>query len=263
MARPGVAPTHLVRWPAGGGEPSDDLLAVEAPLEIRVDGRPFAVTMRTPGNDLDLAVGYLFAEGVINGPDDLAGIRPCRGEDAVRATLAPHVPAPEARPAPVSSACGVCGATSTRHLPAVEGTPRWTADPLQPEVLGSLPDLIRSAQVNFRHTGGIHAAARCAPDGRVLDVREDVGRHNALDKLVGRAFTTNALPLTDQIVVLSGRASWELLQKAVKAGAAVVAAVGAPSTAALEVAEAHGVTLVGFLRADRFNVYAHPDRVAL
>ncbi len=262
MARPGVAPTRLIRWPDAGGE-ADDLLAVEAPLEIRVAGRSLAVTMRTPGDDLDLAVGYLYAEGVVEDPEDVVDVRPCREGDGVRVVLAPHVAEPIGRRAPVSSACGVCGAESVDRLPPVHGAPRWESEPLDPEVLGSLPARIREAQVNFRHTGGIHAAARCAPTGEVLDVREDIGRHNAMDKLVGRAFSTGALPLTDQVVVLSGRASWELAQKAVRAGAAIVAAVGAPSTAALEVAEAHGVTLVGFLRADRFNVYSRADRVAL
>jgi FdhD protein len=261
MARPGVAPAHPIRWPIDDG--ADDLVAVEAPLEIRMGARSIAVTMRTPGDDFDLAVGYLFAEGIVDGPDDVLEVRRCRDADAVRVVPAAHVTIPEARVTPISSACGVCGVASLDHVPAPHGTPRWSTGPLDPEVLGSLPAVITAAQVNFRHTGGIHAAARCSPRGEVLDVREDVGRHNALDKLVGRALSTGALPLADQVVVLSGRASWELLQKAVRAGAAVVAAVGAPSTAALDVAEAHGVTLIGFLRADRFNVYSHADRVAV
>lgn len=272
MARPGVSPARLVRWPADGSRPAEDLLAVEAPLEIRVDHGPeggrhrssIAVTMRTPGDDFDLAIGWLLTEGVVDGPADVVEVKPCRGEDdAVRVVLAPHVEVPEPRAATVSSACGVCGVIDTDRIPVVHGEPTWTAGPVDPATLGALPGAVRHAQVNFRATGGIHAAARCTPGGDVLDVREDVGRHNAMDKLVGRAFSTGALPLADQVVVLSGRASWELLQKAVRAGAAFVAAVGAPSSAALDVAEDHGVTLVGFLRSDGFNVYAHPERVAM
>lgn len=274
MARPGVAPARLVRWPTDDERPDDDLLAVEAPLEIRLDHGPvddrrrsaFAVTMRTPGDDLDLAVGYLLAEGVVADPTDVVEVRPCSPPtegDAVRVVLAPHVAVPDGRVTPISSACGVCGVVATEQIPRTHGNPTWTVGPVDPGVLATLPEAVRAAQVNFRLTGGIHAAARCSADGAVLDVREDVGRHNAMDKLVGRAFATRELPLADQVLVLSGRASWELVQKAVRAGVAFVAAVGAPSSAAREVAEAHGVTLVGFLRADRFNVYAHPERIDL
>jgi FdhD protein len=279
MDRPGRTRPVPVRRVTGGGEHVvDDVLAVEEPLAIRVaatDGtsRRVAVTMRTPGDDHELAVGWLLAEGVLTGPGDVLDVAWCVRDEAdpvqtgnvVTVTLArDHLPdlASLDRHGLVSSACGVCGRASLEALAAAD-LPRVTGDLVVPfDRLAELPDHLRAHQPTFDSTGGLHAAARVDAIGAVLDVREDVGRHNAVDKLLGSALLDRALPWHDQVLVLSGRASYELLQKAVVGGVPVVAAIGAPSTLAVEVADAFGVTLVGFLRPDRANVYTHAHRVA-
>ena len=279
MDRPGRTAAVPVRrlTPEGGG-PVDDVLAVEEPLAIRVaatDGssRRVAVTMRTPGDDHELAVGWLLAEGVLHGPRDVLDVAWCvRDEDdpvqtgnVVTVTLArDHLPDLTAldRHGLVSSACGVCGRASLEAL-ADAGLPPVAGQDVRVDLdhLTALPDALRSHQPTFEATGGLHAAARARTDGSVVDVREDVGRHNALDKLLGAATLDRALPWDDQLLVLSGRASYELLQKAVVAGVPVVAAIGAPSTLAVQVADTFGITLIGFLRPERANVYTHPHRV--
>lgn len=251
-----------------------DTLAVEEPLEIRIDDDPFTVTMRTPGHDLDLALGFLVGEGVLRGPGDVVSARHCPdaavGPDGrptfnvVTVDLAPGVtpPAP-ARHRLVSSACGVCGTASIDEVGARSSFP-VADDPLRvpAEVLAGLPERMRQAQQVFDRTGGLHAAALFTPAGDLLCLREDVGRHNAVDKVIGWAFAEGRLPLTGLVLQVSGRASFELVQKAGMAGCPVLAAVSAPSSLAAELADELGLTLVGFSRGDRFSVYTHPERVA-
>jgi FdhD protein len=250
-----------------------DSLAVEEPMEIRVDGRPLTVTMRTPGNDFDLAVGFLLSEGVVHAASDVTGIRYCAGATAdggntynvVDVSLAPDVPAPAAsleRNFYTTSSCGLCGKAS---LDAVRTTAAWSvaSDPVRvsPEVLAVLPERLREAQRVFDSTGGLHAAGLFSAAGELISLREDVGRHNAVDKVVGHALVEGLLPLRGSVLMVSGRASFELVQKAVMAGIPVLAAVSAPSSLAAELAEESGLTLVGFLRGTSMNVYAGAERV--
>lgn len=254
-----------------------DTLAVEEPLEIRVGPagprrrRPLTVTMRTPGHDLDLAVGFLLTEGLVRSADDVATAQLCAGDqtpntyNVVDVALAPGVPEPSSDPTRhfhTTSACGVCGKASidavrTRSLFVVAD------DPLRvpASVLATLPELLRAAQRGFDRTGGLHAAGLFTADGELVALREDVGRHNAVDKVIGWAVRERRLPLAGHLLVVSGRASFELTQKAWMAGVPLLAAVSAPSTLAVEVAEEAGLTLVGFLRGRTMNVYAGAHRV--
>ncbi|WP_045732349.1 formate dehydrogenase accessory sulfurtransferase FdhD [Pseudarthrobacter chlorophenolicus] len=254
----------------------EDVLAVEEPLEIRLGSLSYSVTMRTPGDDFDLVAGFLVSEGVIWSPDQLVSLRFCAGEDengvqtfnVVEAQLRPDVPLPETgRNVYTSSSCGICGTDSieavrksSHHSPA--------ADPLtlDAQVLASLPALLRKSQRLFDDTGGVHAAGlfRIDDDGGVqlLCLREDVGRHNAVDKVVGWALREGLLPLRGTVLQVSGRASFELVQKAAQAGIPVLAAVSAPSSLAVELAEASGLTLAGFSRGTSFNVYAGAARIS-
>ncbi|MGN9812360.1 formate dehydrogenase accessory sulfurtransferase FdhD [Micromonospora sp. BQ11] len=254
-----------------------DSLAGEEPLEIRVGAagpgrrRPLAVTMRTPGDDLDLAIGFLLTEGLIRSTDDVLTAQLCAGTDTpntynvVDVALAPGVPEPTADPARnfyTTSSCGVCGKASidavrTRSIFAV------TDDPLRvpAAVLADLPERLRAAQRGFDRTGGLHAAGLFTADGELVVLREDVGRHNAVDKVVGWAVRERRLPLAGHVLLVSGRASFELTQKAWMAGLPLLAAVSAPSTLAADLADEAGITLVGFLRGRTMNVYAHPERV--
>ncbi|MFI6506773.1 formate dehydrogenase accessory sulfurtransferase FdhD [Streptosporangium sp. NPDC050855] len=252
-----------------------DDLATEEPLEIRVrsgsEHRTVAITMRTPGHDFELAAGFLYGEGVAT-PADVASIAYCTDEDVPpqarynTVTVRLHGPLPDLpsldRHFVTSSACGVCGTASLdalrdRRPPA----PAGQGPLVSPEVLYGLPDRLRRAQGVFGKTGGLHAAGLFTPEGEALAVREDVGRHNALDKLVGWAMTTGRLPLDDHLLMVSGRTSYEIMQKALTAGLAVVCAVSAPSSLAVELAREFDMTLVGFLREERFNVYAGAHRL--
>ena len=254
-----------------------DALATEEPLEIRVRGgrlregaAQVAVTMRTPGADFELAAGFLFAEGIVRAAEDVAAIRYCTGGqqlfNVVNVVLSPSAewePSSLAeRGFPVTSACGVCGKAS------IEGAlgpacPRIDSDlVVTPELLLGLPDVLRAAQAVFERTGGLHAAALFTAAGALVRLREDVGRHNALDKLVGAALLAGELPLSRGVVLVSGRLSFELAQKAARAGVPVLAGVSAPSSLAVELAESVGMTLAGFLRGSRFNVYTGGDRIA-
>ncbi|MFF2848922.1 formate dehydrogenase accessory sulfurtransferase FdhD [Streptomyces sp. NPDC058001] len=253
-----------------------DTLVAEEPLEIRLNGKPLAITMRTPGDDFALAAGFLVSEGVLGSADELRNIVYCAGatEDGsntynvVDVQLAPGVPVPDItleRNVYTTSSCGLCGKAS---LDAVRTTTRFTIDDappvrLEPELLASLPDRLRAAQRVFDRTGGLHAAALFTEGGELLDIREDVGRHNAVDKLVGRALQNGELPLSRVVLLVSGRASFELAQKAVMAGIPVLAAVSAPSSLAVDLAAESGLTLVGFLRGTSMNVYAGAHRIAL
>lgn len=252
-----------------------DTLAGEEPLEIRLGGEPLTVTMRTPGHDFDLVAGFLVAEGVIGTAEELIGLRYCAGTDGVTgentynvvdAALAPGVLAPASlhRNLLTTSACGICGRDT---IDAVRTRSRWPVadDPvrLAPRVLYGLPDVLRTAQRTFESTGGLHAAGLFTAGGALLCAREDVGRHNAVDKVVGWALREGRLPLTGRVLLVSGRASFELTQKAAMAGIPVLAAVSAPSSLAVDLARELGVTLVGFLRERTANVYAGAERIAL
>jgi FdhD protein len=250
-----------------------DTLAVEEPLELRLDGEPFTVTMRTPGHDLDLALGFLLAEGVIRAAADVVTARHCPDaaldadqnptHNVVEVRLAPGVPPPpRALRRLVTSACGVCGTESVAAvrdrcpIDLTTDTATFSA-----ELLAGLPERLRAAQRVFDRTGGLHAAGLFAPDGEPVVVREDVGRHNAVDKVVGWALQSGRVPLTGHILQVSGRASFELVQKAWAAGCPVLAAVSAPSSLAVDLAEQAGMTLIGFSRGDSFNVYTGDDRL--
>lgn len=251
-----------------------DCLAVEEPLEIRVvfgprSGRTqqaLAVTMRTPGQDADLAAGFLHGEGVVRDEEQIEGIVPC-GTNVIRVELrpgvTPHLPSLQ-RHVYTTSSCGVCGKASLEAVAASCPDVHLSAGPIIPvAVIHSLPERLRQGQVTFAQTGGLHAAALFDERGELLAVREDVGRHNAVDKLLGWAFRQGRMPLTDQILFVSGRASFELVQKAVAAGVPIFAAVGAPSSLAVDLAQRFGLTLLGFVRDGRFNVYCGIDRLDL
>lgn len=253
-----------------------DTLAAEEPLEIRVGPAgtarpPLAVTMRTPGDDLDLAVGFLLTEGLVAAAADVLTAQLCAGTDepntynVVDVTLAPHVPAPATDPTRsfyTTSSCGVCGKAS---IDAVRTRSRFpvAADPARvaATALAALPERLRAAQRVFARTGGLHAAGLFTATGELVALREDVGRHNAVDKVIGWALRQQRLPLAGHVLLVSGRASFELVQKAWMAGIPVLAAVSAPSTLAVHLAGEAGMTLVGFLRGTTMNIYAGAHRV--
>jgi FdhD protein len=259
--------------PGGRRDRRPDTLAIEEPLELRVDGRALAVTMRTPGDDVELAHGFLLTEGVIGGREDVTVARYCNSRDAdgrntynvLDLLLAPGVPTPHAqveRRFYTTSSCGVCGKAS---LDAVRTTTRCPPgdDPVRisTATLVALPDRLRAAQRVFSTTGGLHAAALFTADGDLLAAREDVGRHNAVDKVLGWALLEGRYPARGTALMVSGRASFELVQKAVMAGVPVLAAVSAPSSLAVDLARESGMTLVGFLRGETMNVYTGAERV--
>jgi FdhD protein len=250
-----------------------DTLVVEEPLEIRVGGKALAVTMRTPGDDIDLVHGFLLTEGVIRSAADVLTARYCAGTDqdgqntynVLDIALADGVPPPDpgvARNFYTTSSCGVCGKASIDAIRTRTAYP-VAADPVvvDPAALGALPDTLRAAQRVFDRTGGLHAAGLFTPDGELLCLREDVGRHNAVDKVIGWAVRAGAIPLAGRVLLVSGRASFELTQKALMAGVPILAAVSAPSTLAVDLATETGMTLVGFLRGTSMNVYAGGSRV--
>ncbi|MFD7064537.1 formate dehydrogenase accessory sulfurtransferase FdhD [Streptomyces sp. NPDC059906] len=264
---------RVLRFRDGTSSYRPDTLATEEPMEIRVGGRPLTVTMRTPGDDFDLAAGFLVSEGVVCTADNVAGIRYCAGAtsdggntyNVVDVALGPGVAAPDAsleRNFYTTSSCGLCGKAS---LDAVRTRTTWTVadDPLRigPEMLTALPDRLRAAQRVFDSTGGLHAAGLFTADGEMLCLREDVGRHNAVDKVVGHALRSGMLPLRESVLMVSGRASFELVQKALMAGIPMLAAVSAPSSLAVDLAAENGLTLVGFLRGTSMNIYAGTERV--
>ncbi|WP_410632491.1 formate dehydrogenase accessory sulfurtransferase FdhD [Amycolatopsis sp. cmx-4-83] len=265
----------VVRVRDGAHTTRPDTLTVEEPLEIRVGGKALSITMRTPGDDFDLAAGFLVGEGVVRAATDIRAIRYCAGATAdggntynvLDVTLADGVAPPDAsveRTFYTTSSCGLCGKAS---LDAVRTTVPWpvAADPFTTDAatLAALPDELRAAQRVFDRTGGLHAAGLFDGDGELLCLREDVGRHNAVDKVVGWATRDGKLPLPGTALMVSGRASFELVQKAVMAGIPLLAAVSAPSSLAVDLAAELGLTLVGFLRGTSMNVYTRPDRLGL
>lgn len=280
------ATTPVVRWQQDATSTSEDELVVEEPLELRLrvgetDAQPqatetLAIIMRTPGADEELAIGFLYSEGLITSASDLQAILPGQDSDGLPTPNALDlVPAPGvdllerfrqggvSRAFAVNASCGVCGRNSIAAVCAA--FPALAVDGDEPlttaNALYTLPERLRAGQRVFDSTGGLHAAALFAPDGELLALREDVGRHNAVDKLIGRALLDGALPLQRRILLVSGRLSFEILQKVVAAGIPLVAAVSAPSSLAVDLARASGVTLVAFLRGASMNLYTHPARI--
>jgi FdhD protein len=256
--------TSIRRFENGRLELADDTLAVEEPLEIRVGERPVSVTLRTPGDDFDLAAGFLFTESILSGSSDVASIRHWGSPNVVRVDVIEGVALDLQRLQRhfySTSSCGVCGKTSIDAL-RVQVAPIESAARVTSAVIASLPDTLRGAQKAFDATGAIHAAGIFSAAGDLLRVREDVGRHNAVDKVVG-SFFREGVSLDDRIMVVSGRTSFEIVQKALVARAAILAAVGAPSTLAVELATEFGLTLLGFVREGRFNVYSAPERITV
>jgi FdhD protein len=264
---------RVVRMADGVATARPDSLAAEEPLEIRVAGRPLTVTMRTPGNDFDLARGFLVSEGVVAADSDIAAIRYCAGATAdggntynvLDVLLADGVALPDVsleRNFYTTSSCGLCGKAS---LEAVRTISKWRVDRdplrLNAATIATLPEKLRAAQRVFDRTGGLHAAALFDESGDLWCVREDVGRHNAVDKVVGWALDEGRLPLTGTTLMVSGRASFELVQKAVMAGIPALAAVSAPSSLAVDLAREMGLTLIGFLRGSSMNVYSAVERI--
>lgn len=273
------APLLLTRLRLSQAEACRDEVAVEEPLEIRVafggEGgaahagggadRPLVLAMRTPGGDAELAAGFLLGEGILRAREELLAIEPTADPNVVRVRLAaglePRLPSAE-RHFYRTSSCGVCGKASIAAARAVPAARSTATRALRASVLYGLPATLRSAQPAFARTGGLHAAALFDFDGALLATREDVGRHNAVDKLLGGEWLAGRMPLTDRVLLLSGRASFELVQKAMAAGVSVVASLGAPSSLAVDLARDAGITLAGFVEAGRANLYAHPGRIS-
>jgi FdhD protein len=277
---------EVVRVRSGTRETELDRAVTEEPLEIRLHRRPFAVIMRTPGADRDLAAGFLLSERVIRSAEDLGTIEYCTGAGPGGASRAREAGGAgrdgaqnivnvtvcgaslverafaERRQVTATAACGLCGRLTIESL-ATDVAPLDRTWSIPSQVLLSLPDRLRAAQSVFEATGGLHAAGLFTLEGRVAGLAEDVGRHNAVDKVIGRMLMRDALPLQDYLLCVSGRTSFEIIQKALFAGIPLVAAVSAPSSLAIDLAREFGVTLAGFVRGDGFNIYAHPERVVM
>jgi FdhD protein len=261
-----LLPVHIGRLEGFAASQFDDVLAVEEPLEIRLGDRSLSITMRTPGNDFELAAGFLHSEGIIADATQIISVNhPADGGGQVVAVELKGDPLISVRPQRnfvMTSACGVCGKASLQDL-EVNACPVLPPDNirLSPQIIHGLPDTLRRAQSVFDSTGGLHAAARFSLEGELECLREDIGRHNAVDKLIGAALLGGRMPMSQSLLLVSGRASFELVQKALVAGIPVMAAVGAPSSLAVATAERSGMTLVGFLRNGRFNVYTGSRRI--
>jgi FdhD protein len=266
-----VKTTNVVEWNGGQERPFLDDLAVEEPLEIRIDGEVLTITMRTPGDDFELAAGLLRAEGIVDGRDDVARIAYGRGPDG---SLTGNVVEVSLRREGTvdlgglqrrfiaTSSCGICGRTSIEEVRACRHPPPNHDFRMEPELLTSLPRVLRAAQRVFGRTGGLHAAGLFDTSGRLVSVREDIGRHNAVDKTIGECLL-GSLPLSERLLLVSGRGGFEIVQKALVAGVPVLASVSAPSSLAVQMARDGGLTLVGFLRDRRFVVYSHPHRLLI
>ena len=256
----------------GASSSRSDLLTIEEPLQLCLNGFPLSITMRTPGSDLDLAAGFLFTEGIV---EDLSQILSMRAEsarddseqsgDKVTIRLRPDIAIDTGRIRRnfyTSSSCGVCGKLAIGAIEVRPARPMRQSGPqFRADLIYRLPDLLRQAQDNFDRTGGIHAAALFSPEGTLLGLREDVGRHNAVDKLIGFALRNGTVPLGDSLILVSGRAGFELVQRSVVAAIPILAAVGAPSSLAVATAQRFGMSLVGFLRGERFNIYSGNWRI--
>lgn len=270
MAKPrSVSVTEVHEWNAGEVRTTQDYLVGEEPLEILLNDAPLSVTMRTPGHDRELAAGFLFTEGLIRGASDIAAVEHApderqNGANRVRVTLAAGVeldPETTRRNFFAASSCGICGKASIDSV-RVRSAKRLNSDiRVDQKLLCALPERLRTEQAIFGRTGGLHAAALFTTAGELIVVREDVGRHNAVDKVVGWALLQDRLPLGDCILLVSGRGGFEIVQKAIVAGIPVLASVSAPSDLAVQLARELDLTLVGFLRGERFNVYAGAQRI--
>lgn len=273
--RPAATRSMVVRRVVrdGPAKPRSERVATEEPLDIRLNAggaeRALTVTMRTPGNDFELAAGFLYGESILTGKEDLEAVRYCQPQaeqqyNVVTVDLTGPMPDTAAldRNFYTSSACGVCGKATLDQLAVTEVAELGPGPKVDAGLILSLPARLRNGQKLFARTGGVHAAGLFDQQGKLLCVREDVGRHNAMDKLVGWALLQDRLPLSDHLVLVSGRASFELVQKALRAGVGMMCAVSAPSSLAVDVAERFGMTLVGFLRDGGFNVYTGDQRVS-
>jgi FdhD protein len=261
-----VTSTRILRVEDGAYCEKGDLVAVEEPLEISIDGRNISITMRTPGNDEELATGFLFSEGILRDRRQVSEVS-LKDDNRVNVSIAGSAGLDLGRLDRhfyTSSSCGVCGKTSIQALETV-GCPVILRDRpvLDPSTICRMPDRLRNSQQVFDRTGGLHAAGIFDSSGNLIDLREDVGRHNAVDKLIGAAFLRDDLPLHDRVLMLSGRASFELVQKAIMAGIGAIVAVGAPSSLAVDLADRFGITLIGFARGERFNVYSGEFRLRM
>jgi FdhD protein len=282
MANNAVQQIQVTRVVDGASEELSDAIAIEEPLEIRLEYGPagerivqnISVTMRTPGNDAELATGFLFTEGIIKNIQDIQVAAHCfiacaeNRENVIQVSLAenvtPYLQNTE-RNFYTTSSCGVCGKGSINAIRTVSNyiDKQFDINFISTDILIELPDKLRQHQKVFADTGGLHASALFTPEGKLLLVREDVGRHNALDKLIGAAIKQQSLPLNKTVLLLSGRASFELIQKAAMAGINIIAAVGAPSSLAVQLAQEFNITLAGFLRGQRFNIYTAPQRILI
>ena len=276
MPRPQAPPVQVARWRAGDWRDDRDQVAAEEPLQLSLDGKPLSIVMRTPGNDLELALGLLWAEQVIRSLDDIVRVRISAEAQETEPRVLVAGDLVESNQVDVylrgsagrrpersflaTSACGVCGATTVEAL-ALDFAHLAPGPTVGAAMLPRLSDRLREQQRIFESTGGLHAAGLFDERGELELLREDIGRHNAVDKVVGRALLDGRLPLTRSVLAVSGRAGYEVVQKAVAAGIPILAAVGAPSSLAVATAERFGMTLVGFLRDDRFNVYTAPERI--
>jgi FdhD protein len=261
----GIAPGQIIRRKSDGAlEYLYDELTIEEPLEIRIGDKVVATTMRTPGNDGELAAGFLVSEAIVRAREEIAAITP--NENVVVVDLAPGLRVKlnsAQRFGTISSSCGLCGKTSIAAIRQNFAPIRSTSHRIDIETLLALPDKLRVGQGDFARTGGIHAAGVFDFDGNAKIIREDIGRHNAVDKVIGRAFLDRELPLDRHLLLVSGRASFEIVQKALAAGIPMVASVSAPSTLAMQFARENNQTLVSFLRPPSFNIYSHVERVRL
>jgi FdhD protein len=263
--------TQVSEWDDGQLRRKDDYLAAEEPLEIRVGDEPLSVTMRTPGHDLELAAGFLFTEGLVQSGDQILSLQPLAANDhadsgnVVEATLVPEA-APDLekmrRHFFAASSCGICGKASIDAIRSRLLNPPNADFRFDPELLLGLPDVLRSSQDVFRRTGGLHAAALFDPTGALLVLREDIGRHNAVDKVIGWALMSGRVPLADSVLLVSGRGGFEIVQKAIVAGIPIVASVSAPSSLAVQLARELRLTLIGFLRGRRFVIYSGDERIS-
>jgi FdhD protein len=277
VAKPPAPEVRVRKWDSGRWSESPDAVVTEEPLQLLLDGKPLSAVMRTPGADIELALGLLFAEGVVRSAADVRSIRisaeagETEGSLEVDASLVEsnHIDvvlatAPARRPERsmlASSACGVCGSLMIEDLR--RGLTTLPSGPsIDPSVLPALAGRLRAGQSVFERTGGLHAAGLFSTGGELICSREDIGRHNALDKVVGRLFVDGRLPATQTVLVVSGRAGYEIVQKSITAGIPVLAAVGAPSSLAVALSREFNQTLVGFLRGERFNVYSAPERLS-
>tara|TARA_Y100000814_G_scaffold36650_2_gene23372 strand:+ start:112 stop:960 length:849 start_codon:yes stop_codon:yes gene_type:complete len=270
-ADPRATVTGVLRWKQGATVEEPDWLSCEEPLEIRIKGESVAITMRTPGHDEELALGFLLSEGVITGAGDVLEVAHCQqGEAALHGNvlnvfLSPHVEVDLTklkRNVYASSSCGLCGKASIESVQCLFEPLTVRERLISVESVVSMPGQMREVQQTFEKTGGLHAACLFDADGNFLALREDVGRHNAVDKVLGYELASGRLPLEECALMVSGRASFEILQKALAGRVGMICAVSAPSSLAVEFARENGQTLVGFLRGDTFNVYSHPERIA-